>query len=276
MRRHAGMARGRCSRPNTMERVTGPQWTLCAQLTRPNTHNAMVKRRASLLDAHRGVTNLEGGIKRPGRRRKRRKRLLAHKKKRSSASVESTPAGSPQGSGEDEEDLDEDDFLSEDSSSEQQDDSEFSKKKSQPPSPSERSRPSRRRKGHCFPSFSDDENQPPSSQMVPASQLCCLFGVKLCSVWCVSPTVCGEGPQKLHLDSSPLEWSVSDVARFIKTTDCAALAQIFSEQEIDGQALLLLTQPTVQECMDLKLGPAVKLCHHIERVKLASYRQFAS
>ena len=46
-------------------------------------------------------------------------------------------------------------------------------------------------------------------------------------------------------------------------------------QEIDGQALLLLTLPTVQECMDLKLGPAIKLCHHIERVKIAFYEQFA-
>lgn len=47
-------------------------------------------------------------------------------------------------------------------------------------------------------------------------------------------------------------------------------------QEIDGQALLLLNLPTVQECMDLKLGPAIKLCHHIERVKLAFYQQFAT
>lgn len=50
----------------------------------------------------------------------------------------------------------------------------------------------------------------------------------------------------------------------------------FTFQEIDGQALLLLNLPTVQECMDLKLGPAIKLCHHIERVKLAFYQQFAS
>ncbi|XP_027556809.1 scm-like with four MBT domains protein 1 isoform X2 [Neopelma chrysocephalum] len=49
-----------------------------------------------------------------------------------------------------------------------------------------------------------------------------------------------------------------------------------SPKEIDGQALLLLTLPTVQECMDLKLGPAIKLCHHIERVKLAFYQQFAN
>ncbi|XP_067346775.1 scm-like with four MBT domains protein 2 isoform X3 [Channa argus] len=47
-------------------------------------------------------------------------------------------------------------------------------------------------------------------------------------------------------------------------------------QDIDGQALLLLTLPTVQECMDLKLGPAIKLCHQIERVKFAFYRQYAN
>ena len=46
-------------------------------------------------------------------------------------------------------------------------------------------------------------------------------------------------------------------------------------QEIDGQALLLLTLPDVQEHLDLKLGPAVKLCHHVERVKVAFYEQFA-
>uniref|UniRef100_A0AAY4DZF6 SLED domain-containing protein n=1 Tax=Denticeps clupeoides TaxID=299321 RepID=A0AAY4DZF6_9TELE len=47
-------------------------------------------------------------------------------------------------------------------------------------------------------------------------------------------------------------------------------------QDIDGQALLLLTLPTVQECMDLKLGPAIKLCHQIERVKVAFYAQYAN
>uniref|UniRef100_A0A4W3IJB0 Scm like with four mbt domains 2 n=1 Tax=Callorhinchus milii TaxID=7868 RepID=A0A4W3IJB0_CALMI len=81
---------------------------------------------------------------------------------------------------------------------------------------------------------------------------------------------------KLILESNPLEWSVSEVVRFIKSTDCAPLAKIFQEQDIDGQALLLLTLPTVQECMELKLGPAIKLCHHIERVKIAFYAQFAN
>lgn len=207
-----------------------------------------------------GHSNLEGGIKRRGRRRKRRKQLFVHKKRRSSASLDNTPAGSPQGSG-DEEDLDEDESLSEDSGSEQQDDlqddSEYSIGKSQPatpsPSPPATPRPTRKRRKPRSPSFSDDENCPPSPK---------------CSKT--------DAPPKLCLDTSPLEWSITDVAQFIRTTDCAPLARIFQDQEIDGQALLLLNLPTVQECMDLKLGPAIKLCHHIERVKLAFYQQFAT
>uniref|UniRef100_A0A8C9UDS9 Scm like with four mbt domains 2 n=1 Tax=Serinus canaria TaxID=9135 RepID=A0A8C9UDS9_SERCA len=85
-----------------------------------------------------------------------------------------------------------------------------------------------------------------------------------------------EEEEKLVLDSNPLEWTVTDVVRFIKLTDCAPLAKIFQEQDIDGQALLLLTLPTVQECMELKLGPAIKLCHQIERVKVAFYAQYAN
>ncbi|KAM9524006.1 scm-like with four MBT domains protein 1 isoform 1-T3 [Salvelinus alpinus] len=206
-----------------------------------------------------GHSNLEGGVKRRGRRRKRRKQLFVHKKRRSSASLDNTPAGSPQGSGE-EEDLDDEDSLSDDTGSElqdDQDDSEYSIGKSQPPTPSPSPpatpRPTRKRRKPRSPSYSDDENHPPSPKRSR-----------------------GETPQKLCLDTSPLEWSVTDVVRFIRTTDCAPLARIFLDQEIDGQALLLLNLPTVQECMDLKLGPAIKLCHHIERVKLAFYQQFAT
>uniref|UniRef100_A0A8C7CJQ6 Scm like with four mbt domains 2 n=1 Tax=Oncorhynchus kisutch TaxID=8019 RepID=A0A8C7CJQ6_ONCKI len=87
---------------------------------------------------------------------------------------------------------------------------------------------------------------------------------------------CSEAECQLVLERNPLEWSVEDVVTFITSTDCAALANIFQEQDIDGQALLLLTLPTVQECMELKLGPAIKLCHQIERVKVAFYAQYAN
>uniref|UniRef100_A0A8C6KSJ5 Scm like with four mbt domains 2 n=1 Tax=Nothobranchius furzeri TaxID=105023 RepID=A0A8C6KSJ5_NOTFU len=85
-----------------------------------------------------------------------------------------------------------------------------------------------------------------------------------------------EDESQLVLDRNPLGWSVDEVVQFITSTDCASLATVFREQDIDGQALLLLTLPTVQECMDLKLGPAIKLCHQIERVKVAFYKQFAN
>lgn len=80
----------------------------------------------------------------------------------------------------------------------------------------------------------------------------------------------------LRLATNPLHWNVSDVVAFIKGTDCAQMARLLKEQEIDGQALLLLTLPTIQEHLELKLGPAIKLCNHIERVKLAFYSQFAT
>lgn len=39
-----------------------------------------------------------------------------------------------------------------------------------------------------------------------------------------------EDGERLVLESNPLEWTVTDVVRFIKLTDCAPLAKIFQEQ----------------------------------------------
>ncbi|GAB6033518.1 Scm-like with four MBT domains protein 2 [Chamberlinius hualienensis] len=75
----------------------------------------------------------------------------------------------------------------------------------------------------------------------------------------------------LQLESNPLQWTIEQVSDFIKNTDCAAMVRLLKEQEIDGQALLLLTLPTIQEHLELKLGPAIKLCHHIEQLKSAFY-----
>ena len=46
-------------------------------------------------------------------------------------------------------------------------------------------------------------------------------------------------------------------------------------KEIDGQSMMMLSLPTIQEYLEMKLGPAVKLCHQIERVKVAFFEQFA-
>uniref|UniRef100_A0A2D4H5R0 SAM domain-containing protein n=1 Tax=Micrurus lemniscatus lemniscatus TaxID=129467 RepID=A0A2D4H5R0_MICLE len=272
--RVADFCRQTCIKLECCPNLFGPQMVLdkcsenCSVLTKTKYTHYYGKRRNKRIGRPPSIhSNLEASMKKANRKRKKRKNFFVHKKKRSSTSVDNTPVGSPQESGgEDEDDQDEidEESLTEDSTSEHQEElleeSEVSEKKSQSSSPtqSEQShfgapdRDKRKRKPRTF-SFSDDENKPPSPKEIKI-----------------------EVDEKLQLDSNPLEWSVADVVRFLKSTDCAPLARIFLDQEIDGQALLLLTLPTVQECMDLKLGPAIKLCHHIERVKFAFYQQFAN
>ncbi|XP_005526129.1 PREDICTED: scm-like with four MBT domains protein 2 [Pseudopodoces humilis] len=211
--------------------------------------------------------NMKSGHVKPARRRKRRKSIFVQKKRRSSA-VDSNAAGSAEESEDDEPDAMEDETGSEETSSELRDDQTDTSSAEVPsarprravtlrssaeldrPPPTERARRSRRPQPH---SYSEAEKGTPAKEEIKQ-----------------------EEEEKLILDSNPLEWTVTDVVRFIKLTDCAPLAKIFQEQDIDGQALLLLTLPTVQECMELKLGPAIKLCHQIERVKVAFYAQYAN
>ncbi|KFO70510.1 Scm-like with four MBT domains protein 2, partial [Cuculus canorus] len=211
--------------------------------------------------------NIKSGHVKPARRRKRRKSIFVQKKRRSSA-VDLNAAGSAEESEDDEPDAMEDETGSEETSSELRDDQTDTSSAEVPstrprravtlrssteldrPPPTERARRSRRPQPHSY------------SEVEKCTQ--------------VKEEIKQEEEEKLILDSNPLEWTVTDVVRFIKLTDCAPLAKIFQEQDIDGQALLLLTLPTVQECMELKLGPAIKLCHQIERVKVAFYAQYAN
>ncbi|KAM7367338.1 hypothetical protein PAMP_015247 [Pampus punctatissimus] len=222
-----------------------------------------------------GEETAEGELAKPTRRRKKRKAIFVQKKRRSSA-VDYTPAGSPQDS--DEGDEDEDMALqsgSEGTSSEPRDDhtdaSSVEVSSSRPRRAATLRRAvsagnaagsleapeSRRRSTRSLSAYNQNNSkyQPPKGQDMQVEE---------------------EEEGQLVLDRNPLEWSVDEVVQFINSTDCASLANIFQEQDIDGQALLLLTLPTVQECMDLKLGPAIKLCHQIERVKVAFYRQYAN
>lgn len=42
-------------------------------------------------------------------------------------------------------------------------------------------------------------------------------------------------------------------------------------QEIDGNALLLLKSDMIMKYLGLKLGPALKLCYHIDKLKQAKF-----
>lgn len=77
-------------------------------------------------------------------------------------------------------------------------------------------------------------------------------------------------PHPLPLDSpaSPAHWSVEEVSQFISSLQgCEELASHFLSQEIDGQALLLLREEHLMSTMNIKLGPALKICAHINTLR---------
>ncbi|XP_077088338.1 polyhomeotic-like protein 3 isoform X7 [Siphateles boraxobius] len=70
------------------------------------------------------------------------------------------------------------------------------------------------------------------------------------------------------LDSCPSQWSVEQVCSFISSLPgCHDIAAEFRSQEIDGQALLLLTEDHLMSAMNMKLGPALKICAQINALK---------
>ncbi|XP_014374284.1 sex comb on midleg-like protein 2 isoform X4 [Alligator sinensis] len=76
------------------------------------------------------------------------------------------------------------------------------------------------------------------------------------------------------LNKDPSTWSIDEVMRFVKEADPQALAphaELFRRHEIDGKALLLLRSDMIMKYMGLKLGPALKLCYHIDRLKQGKY-----
>jgi hypothetical protein len=61
---------------------------------------------------------------------------------------------------------------------------------------------------------------------------------------------------------------VSDVYEFIRSMPgCTPYADEFRSQEIDGQALLLLKEDHLMTAMNMKLGPALKICARINSMK---------
>ncbi|XP_070768028.1 polyhomeotic-like protein 1 [Enoplosus armatus] len=70
------------------------------------------------------------------------------------------------------------------------------------------------------------------------------------------------------LSATPAQWSVEEVFRFISSLQgCEELAAQFLSQEIDGQALLLLREDHLISTMNIKLGPALKICASINTLR---------
>ncbi|XP_030742722.1 sex comb on midleg-like protein 4 isoform X2 [Echinops telfairi] len=88
-----------------------------------------------------------------------------------------------------------------------------------------------------------------------------------------SPSPDGQDARRPR-SRNPATWTVEDVVRFVKDADPQALGphvELFRKHEIDGHALLLLKSDMVMKYLGLKLGPALKLCYHIEKLKQTKF-----
>ncbi|KAH8266761.1 hypothetical protein KR026_009184 [Drosophila bipectinata] len=70
-------------------------------------------------------------------------------------------------------------------------------------------------------------------------------------------------------DRPPISsWTVDEVSNFIRElTGCQDYVDDFIQQEIDGQALLLLKENHLVSAMGMKLGPALKIVAKVESMK---------
>lgn len=86
---------------------------------------------------------------------------------------------------------------------------------------------------------------------------------------------CENGIPTVTVTAEPVvmvhKWTVSEVCEFIKgLQSCSDLAEEFENQEIDGQALLLLTPDNLVTHMGLKLGPALKILDNVKKLQPAT------
>lgn len=80
------------------------------------------------------------------------------------------------------------------------------------------------------------------------------------------PTV--KAPDGATVPVSVSKWSVDDVCNYIASLpDAKYFVKDFRENEIDGSALLLLKEDHLIHTLNIKLGPALKLCFHIRKLR---------
>lgn len=138
---------------------------------------------------------------------------------------------------------------------------------------------------------SDGEEEGDSSSLSPSSSLSCSKAGQ--SAGPDSPAPRHQAQGSTFLSATPAQWSVGEVCRFISSlqgksagsagsppplvvqgltfpclwSGCEELAAQFLSQEIDGQALLLLREDHLISTMNIKLGPALKICASINTLR---------
>ena len=73
---------------------------------------------------------------------------------------------------------------------------------------------------------------------------------------------------KLKLSPNPLDWSVDDVYAYLRSTDdCKLIAEKMKQEEIDGQAFVMLDLPVIREFLHMKKEFALHLSKHIAMMR---------
>lgn len=77
-----------------------------------------------------------------------------------------------------------------------------------------------------------------------------------------------EAPNGEKFGKVPRLWNVHEVFEFINSiSGCAAYAEEFRAQEIDGEALLILKEESFAKIKNMKLGPAAKICMRLDQMQ---------
>ncbi|CAF3373032.1 unnamed protein product [Rotaria sp. Silwood1] len=74
-------------------------------------------------------------------------------------------------------------------------------------------------------------------------------------------------PHDHGLPTDPSKWTVLQVGQFIARLTNETIRQAFYESEIDGQALLLITQEHLRDTMKIKLGPSLVISSEIAKLR---------
>ena len=82
------------------------------------------------------------------------------------------------------------------------------------------------------------------------------------------PVLATSASSALEQQPQMANWTVPEVCEFIKNLPgCSDYVDDFEQQEIDGQALLLLKENHLVNAMGMKLGPALKIVAKVESMK---------
>ena len=74
-------------------------------------------------------------------------------------------------------------------------------------------------------------------------------------------------PPDHGLPPDPSKWTVYQVGEFIARLTNENIREAFYESEMDGQALLLMTQEHLRDTLKIKLGPSLIIASEIAKLR---------